>query len=311
MAAQQPSKSSMWDKTKSASNSWFQKVGGPVNKLSNKLGAEAFWPASLDKESDKAARILRSFCIDGFQAEQGGTHGNEKKHKSLDKIPPEVIRNCKGLAIFTVMRVGLHWSGAGGSGIIVAKMPDGQWSPPSGILIHTIGFGLVAGADIYDCVCVINNENGMDGFTRVRATVGGEISAAVGPLGGGSTVDSEVFKRQSAVWTYTKSKGLYLGVQIDGTIIVERTSENERFYGIEKVRNKEILAGRVRPPQGGTLVSLWETLQACEGHSYDQSKLPPPGPAPGDLELEQPRMDSQKEYDAFSQDEHMDQKQYS
>ncbi|KAK5143792.1 hypothetical protein LTR32_004146 [Rachicladosporium monterosium] len=333
MAAQQPSKSSMWDKTKSASNSWFQKVGGPVNKLSNKLGAEAFWPAvsmslddlleaalltlsfqSLDKESDKAARILRSFCIDGFQAEQGGTHGNEKKHKSLDKIPPEVImivanvllslsadsyqviRNCKGLAIFTVMRVGLHWSGAGGSGIIVAKMPDGQWSPPSGILIHTIGFGLVAGADIYDCVCVINNENGMDGFTRVRATVGGEISAAVGPLGGGSTVDSEVFKRQSAVWTYTKSKGLYLGVQIDGTIIVERTSENERFYGIEK---------------GGTLVSLWETLQACEGHSYDQSKLPPPGPAPGDLELEQPRMDSQKEYDAFSQDEHMDQKQYS
>ncbi|KAK0345485.1 hypothetical protein LTR91_021462 [Friedmanniomyces endolithicus] len=329
MAAQQSSKSSMWDKTKSASNSWFQKVGGPVNKLSNKLGAEAFWPASLDKESDKAARILRSFCIDGFQAEQGGTHGNEKKHKSLDKIPPEVImpvanvllslsadsyqviRNCKGLAIFTVMRVGLHWSGAGGSGIIVAKMPDGQWSPPSGILIHTIGFGLVAGADIYDCVCVINNENGMDGFTRVRATVGGEISAAVGPLGGGSTVDSEVFRRQSAVWTYTKSKGLYLGVQIDGTIIVERTSENERFYGIEKVRNKEILAGRVRPPQGGTLVSLWETLQACEGHSYDQSKLPPPGPAPGDLELEQPRMDSQKEYDAFSQDEHMDRKQYS
>ncbi|KAK0286349.1 hypothetical protein LTR35_004784 [Friedmanniomyces endolithicus] len=261
MAAQQSSKSSMWDKTKSASSNWFQKVGGPVNKLSNKLGAEAFWPASLENESDKAARILRSFCIDGFQAEQGGKHGNEKKHKSLDKIPPEIIRNCKGLAIFTVMRVGLHWSGAGGSGIIVAKMPDGQWSPPSGILIHTLGFGLVAGADIYDCVCVINNENGMDGFTRVRATVGGEISAAVGPLGGGSTVDSEVFKRQSAVWTYTKSKGLYLGVQIDGTIIVERTSENERFYGIEKVRNKEILAGR----RGGG--GLWDSGAGVRGGS--------------------------------------------
>lgn len=80
----------MWDKTKTSSQSWFQKVGVPVNKLSNKLGAEAFWPTSLDKESDKAARILRSFCIDGFMAEQGGKHGHEKKSKSLDHIPPEV-----------------------------------------------------------------------------------------------------------------------------------------------------------------------------------------------------------------------------
>ena len=85
------SKASIWDKTKANSKSWFEKVGVPVNKLSNRLGAEAFWPTSLDKESDKAARILRSFCIDGFMSEQGGGKlGNEKKHKSLDHIPPEV-----------------------------------------------------------------------------------------------------------------------------------------------------------------------------------------------------------------------------
>lgn len=61
---------------------WFEKVGAPVNKASNKLGAEAFWPTSLDKESDKAARILRSFCIDGFRP--------NSNDKSLDRIPPEV-----------------------------------------------------------------------------------------------------------------------------------------------------------------------------------------------------------------------------
>lgn len=81
----------MWEKTKAKTNTWFLKVGEPVNKFSNKLGAEAFWPTSLDKESDKAARILRSFCIDGFMSEQGGgKHGNDKKHRSLDRIPPEV-----------------------------------------------------------------------------------------------------------------------------------------------------------------------------------------------------------------------------
>ena len=108
------------------------------------------------------------------------------------------------------MRAGLHWSGAGGSGVIVSKLPNGDWSPPSGILIHTLGWGIMAGADIYDCVCVINTDDGMEGFTRVRSTLGGEVSAAVGPLGGGSTVDTEIFKRPTPVWTYTKSKG-YVG----------------------------------------------------------------------------------------------------
>lgn len=208
------------------------------------------------------------------------------------------------------MRAGLHWSGAGGSGVIVSKMPNGQWSPPSGILIHTMGWGFMAGADIYDCVCVINNERGMEGFTRVRCTLGGEVSASVGPLGGGSTVDSEIFKRQSPVWTYTKSKGLYVGVQIDGTIIVERTAENERFYGIEKVRNKQILAGEVQPPSG-TLVQLWETLQAAEGHSHNDAKLPPPNvKSPGDHELEKPREESKREYEEFADDQQrMDVKQ--
>lgn len=87
MASQQSNpptsqQSSNWNRKAS---SWFEKLGRPVNKLSNKLGAEAFWPTSLDQEADKAARILRSFCIDGFMAEQGS-----KKEKRLDHIPPEV-----------------------------------------------------------------------------------------------------------------------------------------------------------------------------------------------------------------------------
>ena len=60
---------SIWQKAKSTSKAGFDKawaftdkLGAPVNKLSNKLGSEAFWPTTIDKESEKAARILRSFC---------------------------------------------------------------------------------------------------------------------------------------------------------------------------------------------------------------------------------------------------------
>lgn len=63
------SQSTWWDRVKTGSKKGFDsawkaadKLGAPVNKLSNKLGSEAFWPTTLDKESDKAARILKSFC---------------------------------------------------------------------------------------------------------------------------------------------------------------------------------------------------------------------------------------------------------
>jgi lipid-binding SYLF domain-containing protein len=321
MTSQTSSKSSAWEKTKASSRHFFNKVGEPVNKATNKLGAEAFWPTSLDKEADKAARILRSFCIDGFVAKDSGKHG-----KSKDKIPPEVcslitslnhlltpiqiIRNCKGLAIFTVMRTGFHWSGAGGSGVVVARLPNGQWSPPAGILIHTLGWGLMAGVDIYDCVCVINNDKGMDGFTRLRATLGADVSAAVGPLGAGSQVESEIIQRQAPVWSYTKGRGLYVGAAIDGTVIVQRPSENERFYGRESIKNTQILAGEVQPPPG-TMVQLWETLSAIDDKPHDASKLPPPNQVPGDHELEKPKESSHSEYEEFgahTPDERMDHK---
>ena len=170
---------------------------------------------------------------------------------------------------------------------------------PTGILIHTLGWGFIAGADIYDCVCVINNDKGMEGFTRVRCTLGAEVAAAVGPLGGGSQLESELIKRQAPVWAYTKGRGLYVGVQIDGTVIVQRPSENERFYSRQGIKNTQILAGEVQPPPG-TMVSLWETLQAVEGRSHDETKLPPPGAVPGDAQLEQPKETSQRDYDEFA-----------
>lgn len=89
----------------------------------------------------------------------------------------------------------------------------------------------------------------MEGFTRVKATIGAELSAAVGPLGGGTNAGVDL-QHPAPVWSYTKAKGLYIGVQIDGTVIVERTSENERFYGVENIKNKQILAGDVSMPAG-------------------------------------------------------------
>ncbi|KAI4271282.1 MAG: hypothetical protein L6R38_006898 [Xanthoria sp. 2 TBL-2021] len=284
-----------WSQTKPTSKQGFDKfynlvdkLGPPINKLSNRVGSEAFWPTTLDIESDKAARILRSFCKDGFYVEEPDSHipAGEKprgKVKVVKKIPSEVIRKAKGLAIFTTMRTGLWVSGAGGSGIVVGRTADGGWSPPSGIMLHTAGLGFLVGVDIYDCVLVINTEKAMEAFSTVRCTLGGEVSAVAGPMGAGAILETEVHKRQAPVWTYLKSRGFYAGVQVDGTIVIERTDENERFYG-ERIKVADILAGKARHPPY-EIRTLMTTIEAAQGDNVDESTLLF-DPTPGDTELE-------------------------
>jgi lipid-binding SYLF domain-containing protein len=319
---------SAWDRTKKDGKAAFDKgwalldkLGAPVNKFTNRIGSEAFWPTTLDHECDKCARILKSFCSsfppyprvldmhltisteDGFYKEQpnrpGSSPGPRSKPKVLVKIPQKVIRNCVGLAIFTVMRTGLWVSGAGGSGVLLARKEDGSWSPPSGILIHTLGVGFMAGIDIYDCVVVINNREALEAFSKVRVSLGGEISAVAGPLGVGGILDSEVTRDRRPLFSYMKSRGLYGGIQLDGTIIIERNDENARFYG-ERVPVREILKGHVRRVPPGTRM-LMEIVKQADGRTdLDQSVLDTAhGPAPGDLEIEkmnEPTFEQQQYY---------------
>lgn len=180
------------------------------------------------------------------------------------------------------MRTGLWASGAGGSGIIVGRLPDGSWSPPSGIMLHTVGLGFLVGIDIYDCVMVINTQEALQGFAKLRCTIGGELSAVAGPVGIGGVLESEIHKRQAPIFTYLKSRGFYAGVQVDGTIVIERNDENERFYGV-KIAVGEILGGAVPyPPR--ELHTLMQTLKSAQGDVVDESELPG-GPAPSDHDI--------------------------
>ncbi|KAK7959311.1 uncharacterized protein PG986_004165 [Apiospora aurea] len=289
---------------------WGVATGVPVNKITNKLGSEAFWPTTMDKECDKAARILKSFCKDGFYANPSGQQapspspghptspGPKGDSKALVKIPAEAIKQARGLAIFTTLRTGLHFSGAGGSGIVVSRLPDGSWSPPSGFLVHTLGAGFMIGLDIYDSVCVLNTEDAVRAFTRPRLSLGGEIAVVAGPVGAGKALEGALGAGKP-VWSYMKSRGFYAGVQADGTVIIQRPAANADFYGEEKITPERILKGDVKPnvaaaapPKEGEIVmwpagarQLMEVLKSAEGKKADEKLMSDlgSGPTPGDL----------------------------
>jgi lipid-binding SYLF domain-containing protein len=228
--------------------------------------------------------------------------GPKSRPKVLVKIPHKVIKNAVGLAIFTTMRTGLWVSGAGGSGVLIARLPDGSWSPPSGLLIHTAGVGFMAGIDIYDCVLVINTPEALAAFQKVRLSLGGEVSLAAGPVGIGGVGEFDIIgdRKRKPVWTYMKSRGLYAGVQIDGSIVIERNDENARFYG-ERMPAADILAGKMRSTPVGTRL-LMEVLKEADGRQdvnatvlKEADEVPPPG----DMEVEkgsEPSNDLKEKY---------------
>lgn len=199
------------------------------------------------------------------------------------------------------MRTGLWVSGAGGSGVLIARKADGTWSPPSGILIHTLGVGFMAGIDIYDCVVVINDRKALEAFSKVRVSLGGEISVVAGPVGAGGVVESEVMKDRKPLWSYMKSRGLYGGVQLDGTIIIERNDENARFYG-ERLPISQILAGNVKrvPPETRMLM---EVVKQAEGRTdfdhgvLDQAAQHPP---PSDILVEKINVPTQEQMHQYA-----------
>lgn len=301
-----------WERTKGYSSTTYEKrlkpgfnkayavvdkLGAPVNRLSNRTGSEAFWPTTLDKESEKAARILRGFCKDGFYEpiEENAAKKIEDREATavgipqgtqrvLVKIPQKVIRKCVGLAIFTTMRTGWVLGGSGGAGVLVGRHPEtGEWSPPSGIHTQNLSFGFLIGVDIYDSVLVINTYKALEAFTKLRCTLGTEVGVAAGPLGMGGTLDTEVVKRQAPIWSYVKSRGLYAGVALEGNIVIERTDENESFYG-ERVGVADILVGKLRHPPVDKYQVLMDTLRAAQGDDVDDSLLPD-GVVPSDMEL--------------------------
>ena len=161
-------------------------------------------------------------------------------------IPRDVLRHSRGIAILTVIKAGFIFSGKGGQGVVVARTGHG-WSGPSFIATGGAGWGLQAGAQVTDFVIVLNNNDAVRAFSRGgNVTIGADVSAAAGPVG--RTAEGAVAPT-AAVYTYSKSRGLFAGVSLEGAVIGTQRDSNFRYYG-RPVRADEILNGRVAPPPG-------------------------------------------------------------
>ncbi|KAJ6097565.1 hypothetical protein N7499_001939 [Penicillium canescens] len=201
-------------------------------------------PASLSSECKKAAAILESFI--------------NPKLKIDGEIPRKVFKGAKGIAIFTALRAGFLGSARFGSGLIIARLQDGSWSAPSAMGMGGVGAGGQFGMELTDFVFVLTTDSAVKTFMQAGSlTLGGNISAALGPIGRSAEAGGVLgVKGGAGVFAYSKTRGLYGGVTVEGGVIAERADANKKFYG-RKVRAVELLTGlEPSPPEAGVLMDV-------------------------------------------------------
>lgn len=195
-------------------------------------------PLNVGAECRKAAKILTSFV-------------KPNQLISYDQvIPPHVLRNAKGLVVLTVLKAGFLFSGRAGSGVIVARLPDGSWSPPSAVMTAGAGVGGQIGAELTDFIFVLNTYDAVKVFSKAgQLTLGGNVSLAAGPLGrNAEAAGAASTGNVAAIFSYSKTKGLFAGVSLEGSVLVERREANRKFYG-SNCTARSILSGSVPPPR--------------------------------------------------------------
>ncbi|KAG5646038.1 hypothetical protein DXG03_004461 [Asterophora parasitica] len=209
-------------------------------------------PQPLTKECTKAARIFKSF-VDGSNNGLDGV------------IPRSVLENARGFAIFTIFKAGFLFSARAGSGIVIAKLDDGTWSAPSAIGTAGVGVGGQVGAEMTDFLIVLNTRSAIRSFmSSGSVTLGGNLSVALGPLGrNGEALGSlNTSGKVAAMYSYSKTRGLFGGISVEGSVIVERQDANSIAYR-SPVTARMLLGGAVPPPEWSQF--LIQTLETCTG----------------------------------------------
>jgi lipid-binding SYLF domain-containing protein len=157
-------------------------------------------------------------------------------------IPDYLLERAEGIAVIpNTIKGAFGIGGRGGKGLISTRQGS-DWSAPLYVTIGGASIGLQIGAESSDIVLVFTEKKGLADLVKDKVKLGADLSVAAGPLGRHSEMGTNV-TLDAAIYSYSRSKGLFAGAALDGTVIQIDDSENEKVYG-KKVDAKSLLAGK-------------------------------------------------------------------
>src|SRR5712671_5738968 len=161
-------------------------------------------------------------------------------------IPEEVLEHAKCVAVVPHMvKGGFIFGAKEGKGVATCRTADG-WSAPAFITISGGSWGLQIGVEAVDVVLIIQNEKGMQKLLSSNFQIGGDASAAAGPVGRHAEAGTD-WKMDTEILTYSRAKGAFAGLTLEGASIRQDSDSRHAIYG-SNVTTRALLLGKVAAP---------------------------------------------------------------
>lgn len=188
----------------------------------------------------------------------------EEIQKSPDqKIPMNLISKAKAIIVFpTMLKAGFFVGARYGKGIASVRAEEtGKWGPPAFLFTTGGSFGFQFGAQAIDLILLVMSQRGLEGLLNEQFTLGGDIAISAGPVGRHAEASADVFM-QGEIYSYSRSKGLFGGVSLKGTIIASDSDANLAYYGHPYTSEEILLTKQVRkvPESGKQFIKIFDHL---------------------------------------------------
>ena len=162
-------------------------------------------------------------------------------------VPEKMFTDAHAIAVIPdVVKAGLVLGGRGGRGLISVRQADGTWSNPSFIRLGGGSIGFQAGVQSTDVILVFRSPRGVDNIVNGKFTLGADASVAAGPVGRTAQAATDE-QLKAEIYSYSRARGLFAGVALDGTVLRIDHKSNEAVYG-RGTTPRAIFEGRTNPP---------------------------------------------------------------
>src|ERR1700692_737551 len=176
-----------------------------------------------------------------------------------DDIPQDLLDKADCVVVFpSVLKAAFIVGGSYGRGAMSCRKGEdfrGSWGAPTMMALEGGSFGLQLGGEATDFVLLVMNERGASGILASKVKLGGDASVAAGPVGRDTSAETDATLR-AEILTYSRARGLFAGVSLEGSTIRPDNGDNTRVYGRKILARDIVLSGKVTvPPAAEQLIS--------------------------------------------------------
>ncbi|MBZ4038113.1 lipid-binding SYLF domain-containing protein [Novilysobacter selenitireducens] len=175
-------------------------------------------------------------------------------------IPDKLLDEARAIVIVPdTLKIGLVLGGRRGHGVVAVKNPDGTWSNPAFVSLTGGSIGFQAGVQSSDVVLVFTSERGLESIVNGKITLGADAGIAAGPVGRNTALATDG-NLKAEIWSWSRARGLFAGVALDGAVLSIDDEANQAVYGAGTTP-RMIFEGRTAQPASDAIVDVRDQLE--------------------------------------------------